>query len=359
MTDALDLSGPLVPVVDLQRGDAAQRIDAACRQVGFLSVTGHGVPEATIAAMLEATGAFFALPLDEKLRWRAPRPEVNRGYAAKGSEALVYSLGQAQAPPDLFEAFNIGPDTGPRPDAVYEPERDRLFAANIWPDHPARRSALRPHWSSTSMPPSILAHRLTGLFARRWGSRPTSSSHKTDHSTDTLRVNNYTGARGTGPDRRPTAHGGPHRLRHRDGAVCRPGTRSADRGARRRLARVQPAEGAFLVNLGDLLAEWTNDRWRSTLAPGGAARPAIKVVRPLGARSPSSTTATTTRSSSACPTCCSAGQSAQVPDGSRRGAPDGQAGRAPDPQPVGRHVDRRGPAGLKHRLAAGNRLTPT
>ena len=28
---------------------------------------------------------------------------------------------------------------------------------------------------------------------------------------------------------------------------------------------VQPPEGAFLVNLGDLLAEWTNDRWRSTL----------------------------------------------------------------------------------------------
>jgi isopenicillin N synthase-like dioxygenase len=28
---------------------------------------------------------------------------------------------------------------------------------------------------------------------------------------------------------------------------------------------VIPVEGAYLVNLGDLLAEWTNDRWRSTL----------------------------------------------------------------------------------------------
>ena len=26
-----------------------------------------------------------------------------------------------------------------------------------------------------------------------------------------------------------------------------------------------PPEGGFLVNLGDLLAEWTNDRWRSTV----------------------------------------------------------------------------------------------
>ncbi len=28
---------------------------------------------------------------------------------------------------------------------------------------------------------------------------------------------------------------------------------------------VVPAEGALLVNLGDLLAQWTNDTWRSTL----------------------------------------------------------------------------------------------
>jgi isopenicillin N synthase-like dioxygenase len=28
---------------------------------------------------------------------------------------------------------------------------------------------------------------------------------------------------------------------------------------------VVPPDGAFLVNLGDLLAQWTNDRWRSTL----------------------------------------------------------------------------------------------
>jgi isopenicillin N synthase-like dioxygenase len=28
---------------------------------------------------------------------------------------------------------------------------------------------------------------------------------------------------------------------------------------------VVPLPGAYLVNLGDLLAEWTNDRWRSTL----------------------------------------------------------------------------------------------
>ena len=356
MTDALDLSGPLVPVVDLQRGDAAQRIDAACRQVGFLSVTGHGVPEATIAAMLEATGAFFALPLDEKLRWRAPRPEVNRGYAAKGTEALVYSLGQAQAPPDLFEAFNIGPDRG-LDDAVYDPERDRLFAANIWPDHPST-VALRPALVEYFDAARTLAHRLTGLFAEALGLEADFFQPFTDHSTDTLRVNNYHRAPGE-----PDPIDGQQRMgAHTDYGIVTvlyadqvPGLQIV--GPDGDWHGVQPAEGALLVNLGDLLAEWTNDRWRSTLH---------RVVPP-----PRHQSGPATRRSVAffhdgnydaviecLPTCCSADHPPRYPP-VRAG--DHLMAKLLGPRTlerVRRHVDRRGPAGLKHRLAAGNRLTP-
>jgi isopenicillin N synthase-like dioxygenase len=36
-------------------------------------------------------------------------------------------------------------------------------------------------------------------------------------------------------------------------------------GTDQRWHDVVPADGALLINLGDLTAQWTNDRWRSTL----------------------------------------------------------------------------------------------
>src|SRR5579859_1023267 len=255
----------LVPVVDLGASDAAEQVDAACREVGFLSVVGHGVPPAVVDRMLQATAAFFALPLADKLTWQSPKPEINRGYAAKGTEGLIYSLGREGTPPDLFEAFNIGPDSWPEGDAVYEAERHRLFAPNIWPDG-GRAADLRPALVAYFEEVRALAHRLTTLFARALGLDAEFFADKTDHSTDTIRVNNYERAAGE-PD--PVA--GQQRMgAHTDYGIVT--VLYADRvpglqivGPDGAWHDVMPAEDALLVNLGDLLAQWTNDRWRSTL----------------------------------------------------------------------------------------------
>ena len=65
-----------VPVIDLAParagGSAGRRavaaaIDAACREIGFFAIRGHGVPDAVVDALRGKAHAFFARPLAEKL----------------------------------------------------------------------------------------------------------------------------------------------------------------------------------------------------------------------------------------------------------------------------------------------------
>jgi isopenicillin N synthase-like dioxygenase len=243
----------LVPVIDLGSAGAVARIDDACRSVGFLSVVGHDVDHGVINRMREATDAFFALPFEEKRRSRPSSPNINRGYAPQGSESLVYSLGVDAAPPDMFEAFNVGP------------------SENIWPAQPPDfRDALVGYFETVRQ----LAHRMTHLFALALGLNEDFFESRTDHSTDTLRVNHYERRAG---DPAPVAgqmRMGAHTdygivtLLHADAV---PGLQiiGPDGGWH----AVLPVAGSFLVNLGDLLAQWTNDRWRSTLH---------RVVPPIG-----------------------------------------------------------------------------
>ncbi len=272
----------VVPTVDLEpwwEGDRAARtavgaaFDAAAREVGFAQVVGHRVPDAVIADMVAAGDAFFALPLDRKLAARPPDVTVNRGYAASGSEALSYSIGAA-TPPDLFEAFNIGEDDVDDTDPFYAAERHRLFAPNIWPDEPADlRRSLVTYFSEARR----VALSLTDVFAIALGLPAGWFRPFVDRSTTTMRTINY--ERRTG-DVDPL----PGQLRmgaHTDYGVITvlwaDGTPGLEilgpDGAWRPVA---PAPGALLVNLGDLTAEWTNDRWRSTLhrvvPPPGAGR---------------------------------------------------------------------------------------
>ena len=263
MTDA-------VPVIDISGWDdgpdarqrIADQVDEACRQVGFLQVVGHPVPRPVIDAMLDASDAFFARPVDEKLATESPRADLNRGYAALGSESLSYSLG-VDAPPDLFEAFNIGADDLDDDDPVIAAERHRILAPNIWPeDMPGFRPALVAYFDEVAR----LAHRLSSIFAVALELDEDFFEDKTDHSTDTMRVIRYERQPGS-PDPLP----GQARMgAHTDYGILTvlyadpvPGLEIV--GPDGAWQSVVPVEGAYLVNLGDLLAEWTNDRWRSTL----------------------------------------------------------------------------------------------
>jgi len=245
---------------DAARDQVAAAVDHACSTSGFLAITGHGVPTSLMEQMLDVSTAFFALPVDEKLRYHLEDAAANRGYAPFESEALAYSLGM-DSEPDLFEAFNIGREV--IPDGISDAAAKTYFSPNVWPDSPANmRSVYLEYWDACE----ALGHTLCEVFARALGLSDGFFAPYLDQTPSVMRINNY--------ERRPE-HGQPKPEQLRMGAHSDYGSLTvllADpvpglqiKGEDGRFHDVIPPKDGFLVNLGDLLAEWTNDRWRSTV----------------------------------------------------------------------------------------------
>ena len=259
----------VVPIVDLTgwaSGEAATRsmiaadLDRACRTVGFVQIVGHGVPQEAIDGLTGALDQLFGLPLEVKRQYAAPRSSINRGYSPPGSERLSYSLG-VDSPVDLFEAFNVGADIDDFPELDLDPE---VYARNIWPAAdlvPAFRSGVDTWFHHAG----ALARRLTNVFALALGLPEDYFATYTDHSIDVLRMVNYALPEGTQLEPDQLGMGA-----HTDYGIVTvlwadavPGLEILDRQGT--WHPVLPAPGALLINLGDLLARWTNDRWMSTM----------------------------------------------------------------------------------------------
>lgn len=263
------MTTPIVPIIDIaawRDGDDATRqriaaaVDEAARRVGFMQITGHGIADATIERLCRALDWLFAHPVDVKSRWRAPRPSVNRGYTPPRSERLSYSLGVV-SPDDLFEAFNVGAARSDFPHLDLDPE---IYAENIWPDVDGHETfaADVTAWFGAA---GGVARRMTEIFATALGLPTGHFAPYTDHSIDVLRMNHYDVPAGVVVGDRQMGMGA-----HTDYGIVT--VLWADPVPGLEILRpdgswlpVQPAPGALLINLGDLLARWTNDRWLSTM----------------------------------------------------------------------------------------------
>ena len=135
-----------IPVVDLapfRDGNPAarQRIAAqvaqACETLGFLVVSGHGVPAVDSSALHAEALRFFDRPLAEKMTVRRPRDDQNRGYIPYGEETLAKMHGGI-TPPDYKEVFAIGPDEIPNEPYFTGPLAYPDFAPNLWPENSAK-----------------------------------------------------------------------------------------------------------------------------------------------------------------------------------------------------------------------------
>lgn len=258
-----------LPVIDLsgfsggspeRRRAVGHEIDQACCDVGFFSVVGHDVPDDVVDdAHLQAL-EFFDLPLRDRLT--AVKPDGGPyGYSPFEAEALNRSIGGA-TPPDLKETFDVGPVDPPRPLAEMTDvdERD-VFAPTPWlTARPRFRTAMEAYHRAMGQ----LATTLMDAFAVALGLGDGAFTHLVDQHGSALRCAMYPAMRvppvdGTFRAGAHTDYGTLTILR----LDAEPGLQVEHRPGE--WSDVDAPDGAFVVNLGDLMQRWTNDRWRSTM----------------------------------------------------------------------------------------------
>ena len=243
-----------------KRAELAATVDRICRETGFLAVANHGVPQPVIDGVWSAAQQFFDLAPDEKQQAGAPFPGYPYGYLGPEKEALAKSRGE-DTPPDLKESFNGGPMAAP----AGMTDREALefcYAATIWPDRP---DELRQCWTAYYTAMEDLAARIMRVFARALDLPETYFDAFIDAPISALRALNY-------PEQ--TVAPKPGQIRagaHTDyGSLTillpQPGSRGLEiLTPDGEWTPVPPIPGAFVINIGDLMARWTNDRWVSTL----------------------------------------------------------------------------------------------
>jgi isopenicillin N synthase-like dioxygenase len=259
-----------VPIIDLtpartggrtERARVAAAIDAACREIGFFAISGHGVPDRPVDDLRAKAHAFFALPMADKLAVRHPVPGTNRGYHPVGGEALS-KANDAAAPPDLKEFFHVGPvDAGDDP-YYTSAEGRQHFLPNLWPARPAGfEVAATAHYRAMDR----LVTFLMRLAALALDVNETHFDDKVDRSIGTMRLNYYP-AQATPPaagQLRASAHTDYGGFTILSGEDVPGGLQVRTRDGR--WIDVATSPNQFVVNIGDLLMRWTNDRWLSNL----------------------------------------------------------------------------------------------
>jgi isopenicillin N synthase-like dioxygenase len=251
-----------IPVIDIgnlrsdrlsDRQAVAHEIHQAAREIGFFYITNHGISEAVIAQTLAEAKRFFDLPLEVKQRVAIAHSPISRGY-----EPLAYQTLDENAAPDLKEGYYIGIDRGQDDPLVQAGTFNH--GANQWlPDLPGWREQMELYFSQML--------ELARLLCRGLALSLEVEEHYFDRLVDNpmaiLRLLHY-------PPH--PAQTGTHQFgcgAHTDWGAITILWQDQNGGlevctAQGEWIEATPIEGTFVINLGDMMARWTNDRYQST-----------------------------------------------------------------------------------------------
>jgi isopenicillin N synthase-like dioxygenase len=232
-----------------------ERIQAACRSAGFFYIVNHGVEAALVAEAFEANRRFHALPLEDKLAIKLNR--WHRGYQPFAGSTLVSSARFAAARhPNQLESFFLRHEVDPA-DPSYRV--DALQGPNQWPRDPAFETTVR-RYDAAMLDAGL---RLLRGFSTAIGEAPGFFEKFFAPATTALRLIHYPPA----PAERPVDLYGSQP--HTDYGFLTILAQESIGGleVRRPDGTWMPVPyipGTFIVNVGDVLARWTDDAFSST-----------------------------------------------------------------------------------------------
>lgn len=245
-----------LPILDLSQLDAGPEaaarfrddLRAATHDVGFFYLTGTGVTPEIEARLHQAAKDFFALPEADKLAIENVKSPHFRGYTRIGGE-------RTQGAVDWREQIDIGPE---RAAVAGGPGYNRLIGPNLWPEAQPELREIVQEWHEHL---SGVARKLLRAWALALGADEGYFEENFGDPSTLIKIVRYPGTHEPEPQQGVGAH--------KDSGVLtllwvEPGKGGLQVERDGTWVDAPPVDGAFVVNIGELLEYATDGYLKAT-----------------------------------------------------------------------------------------------
>lgn len=264
MNTIIESQDSLIPIIDVSYLDenditsfakVACELRKACVDKGFFYIKGHGVSKTLQAKVFKYSKIFFDQSLEFKNKYSKNLSQANRGYEELKAQTL-----EPNTPPDIKEGFYIGRERDLNDPLVLAKRFNQ--GPNIWPDITGFKEVMEEYQSEMLR----ISERLLKAVALSLDLDINYFDKFTENAdVVTLRLLHYP------PQPANAALDEKGCGAHTDFGVItlllqdkNSGLQVWDKNSNEWIWAT-PQEGCYVVNIGDLLARWTNDLYKSTL----------------------------------------------------------------------------------------------
>jgi len=251
----------------------AEEVNDAATRYGFLRITNHGISDSLVDNTFKNLEDFFALPAEEKGKIRHFGDYCPRGYLGMFEQGYyaVDSTDRREGAEevkllDAKEVFQMG-QCFEEHEKASPKYNEWFFMPNVFPTFPTSEKTINFQQVMQSYFDSAesLCQTFYLIMATALGKPENFFEDKVDRGMNSLNCNLYPQWRGEFVEGQMGI--GEHTDYEMVTMVLQGDTTAGleiwiDGSG---WTTIEPIPGTIVVNIGDLLARWTNDRWRSTV----------------------------------------------------------------------------------------------